>query len=200
MVPVPQAYREAGYTGNDQSRSQLRRSPHVDARISWLLANRVEQDTCARHRQEKKITDSRLRLLAQVERLAESNIADLIAWDRKPILAPDGSVEGYQDEIVATPSRKLSRATLSTVKSVTTKSGALKVELHDKLNPLALWAKILGMTTDAAPVQNVTVNTVNVGQERALEIARRLAFLLDSANATAPMIEGEPVNTSDTSE
>lgn len=162
--------------------------------------DRVEQDTKARLRREKKVGDSRLRLLEEVERLAKSNIAELVAWDRKPVLGADGSVEGFRDELITTPSSKLSRATLSTVKSVTTKSGALKIELHGKDNPLNLWAKILGMTVDAAPVNQVTVNQVNIGDSNALEAARRLAFILSNAQASGPLIEGEPVRTAEPSE
>lgn len=199
MVPVPEAYRQAGYSGTDQARSQLRRSLDVDERIKWLLADRVNASTRARLGREKKIEDSRLRLLREVERLATSNIAELVAWDRKPVLAADGTVEGFADEIITTPSKHLSRATLATVKSVTTKAGALKLELHGKENPLALWAKILGVGLEQPMTVNVDARTVNLGQQNALEIARRLAFIMGNA-VSSPLIEGEVAKPSEPSE
>ena len=78
---------------------------------------------------------------------------------------------------------------------MTTKSGSLKIEFHDKIAALTQMAKILGMTPDAAPA-NVTVNQLNVSQapDTALELARKLAFAIEAANQlalTAPVIEGE---------
>jgi len=53
-IPTPEAYRRAGYSGGDDSRWDLRRSADVDARVNWLLADRVRRDTERRHKSEKK--------------------------------------------------------------------------------------------------------------------------------------------------
>jgi hypothetical protein len=200
MVPVADAYQRAGYKGNEFTRSQLRRSPDVDARVKWLLADRVRAQTETRQRGEKKIVDARLRLMREFERVAYSSLGDVVAWDRKPVLADDGSVQGYADELVTTPSRRLGPDKMAAIKSVTTKAGNLKIEYHDKLNAMNGLAKILGMTVDASPAPSVTVNTINIGEEKALEVARRLAFLLGNAAPAGPLIEGEAVKTGDKSE
>lgn len=200
MVPVPEAYRQAGYTGGDVSRHELRRSADVDARISWLLADRVKQDTAARHRGEKKIVDARLRLVREFERVAYSSVGDVVQWDRKPVLGEDGSVQGYADTVTATPSRNLGAGKMAAIKSVTTKSGALKIDFHDKISAMNGLAKVLGMTPEAATVQQVTVNQVNLGDVNALEAARRLAFIMGRAAASPLLIEGETVKTSEPSE
>ena len=78
------------------------------------------------------------------------------------------------------------------VKSVTTKSGALKFEVHDKLPALGQLAKVTGLTQDATT--QVTVNQLNVSQgpETALELARKLAFALASAQRAALAAPTEP--------
>lgn len=195
MVPVKVAYERCGYAGGDQARTQLRCDLEVDARVKWLLANRVRVMTEASVRGEKKIVDSRLRLVREFERIAYSSLGDVVAWDRTPILGPDGSIEGFADELTATPSKHLPRSTMAAIKSVTTKAGNLKIDMHDKLNAMNGLAKILGMTLDAAPVaQSVTVNQINVGATPALELARRVAFLLGQAGASSEpaTIEHQP--------
>lgn len=165
-----------------------------------MLADRVRAQTETRQRGEKKIVDARLRLMREFERVAYSSLGDVVAWDRKPVLADDGSVQGYADELVTTPSRRLGPDKMAAIKSVTTKAGNLKIEYHDKLNAMNGLAKILGMTVDASPAPSVTVNTINIGEEKALEVARRLAFLLGNAAPAGPLIEGEAVKTGDKSE
>lgn len=181
-VPVPDAYRRAGYSGGDDARWDLRRSAEVDLRVNWLLQDRIRADTAARQRGEKKIVDARLRLIREFERVAYSSIGDLVQWDRKPVHGKDGSVEGFRDELVVTPSARLGRGTMATIRSVTTKSGALKIDFHEKVNAMNSLAKILGMGVEpVAP--NVTVNNLNVGDASAFDSARRLAFLLANLDA-----------------
>jgi Terminase small subunit len=180
------AYTRAGYSGNDTSRQQLRRQADVDARINWIIRQRIESDAALRHRAEKPIADARLRLVRELEKIAYSDIRQLVQWDKQPVLDPDGNVVGERDRMTVTPSHRLKPGAAATVKSVTTKSGALKFDVHDKLNALNTLAKILGVTTDAPPpVQSVTVNQVNVGPSNALEAARRLAFALAAAQQAA---------------
>ena len=201
-VPVDIAYREAGYKGGQDARGELRRAWDVDARVKALLVHRVDSDTRARHAGEKKIVDLRTRVLRELERVAFSDARDLVQWDRKPILGPDGEVQGFTDEMIATPSRKLTKEQAASIKSVTTKSGAIKFDVHDKLNALEKLGKALGLFQDAAPpAQSVTVNQLNVGDVNAVDAARRVAFLLSGLQA-APLaspgqvIEGEPVKPS----
>src|SRR5271170_208268 len=62
------AYEIAGFAGKSSRLPwQLRHKPAVDARVSWLLAQRIEADTRARHRNEKPIADARLRLIRELE-------------------------------------------------------------------------------------------------------------------------------------
>jgi hypothetical protein len=112
----------------------------------------------------------------------------------------EGNVTGFEDVLVSTPSHKLNRDAAATVKSVTTKSGNLKLDVHDKIAALNSLAKITGMLADATPA-NLTVNQLNVSQspDTALELARKLAFAIAAAeHATqrsppGPLIEGEKV-------
>jgi hypothetical protein len=86
--------------------------------------------------------------------------------------------------MTVTPSHRLKPGVAATVKSVTTKSGALKFDVHDKLNALMQLGKILGLYTDAASATattNVQVNQVNIGGNNALEAVRRLAFAIQKA-------------------
>lgn len=123
----------------------------------------------------------------------------MVQWDREPELDQDGNVIGFKDVMKVTPSRLLTKEQTAMVKSVTTKAGALKFEVHDKLAALGQLAKITGLTQDAAPT--VTVNQLNVSQgaDTALELARRLAFAIAAAERAAqrsppgPHIEGEKV-------
>ena len=154
--------------------------------MTWLLAKRIEADTRARHRTEEKIADARLRLIGELERVAYSDVRDVVQWDREPELDQNGNVIGFKDAMKVTPSHLLSKEQATQVRSVTTKSGALKFEVHDKLAALAQLAKILGVAPEpqSQTVNNATVNVqqVNIGgADNALEAARRLAFALAKA-------------------
>jgi hypothetical protein len=168
--------------------------------VNWLLAQRIEADTKARHRTEKKITDSRLRLIRELERIAFSDPRDVMQWERVPVLDSEGNVLGWRDEVIATPSRLLSADQAAQVRSVTTKGGALKIEAHDKLAALEKLARILGVYQEppVAASSTVTVNQVNIGQANALEAVRRLAFALAKAQhlraADGPAVEGDRGN------
>jgi hypothetical protein len=80
-----------------------------------------------------------------------------VQWNCEPDLDGDGNVIGFKDTMKVTPSHRLSAAQAAAVKSVTTKSGNLKLDVHDKHTALQSLAKILGFTTEAAPVQQVNV-------------------------------------------
>jgi Terminase small subunit len=198
-VPVAVAYQRAGYLGGEVSRSQLRRSSDVDARVSWLLAKRIEDDTKARHKAEKKIPDARERVIRELERLAFNDVRDLVQWDKRAVLDDDGQVVGFQDIMVVKPSRLMTPDQAASVRSVTTRAGQLKFETHDKLGALEKLAKVLGLYVEptAPPVsQSVTVNQVNFNSDNALEAARRLAFALAKAaqmDQTGQLLVGHAV-------
>lgn len=110
---------------------------------------------------------------------------------------------GFKDTMKVTPSHLLTKEQVAQVRSVTTKSGALKFEVHDKLAALGQLAKIAGLTQDATP--QVTVNQLNVSQspDTALELARKLAFAIAAAEHAAlaapqrATIEGEDGDATD---
>jgi hypothetical protein len=182
------AYEMAGFTGKSPRLAwELRHKPCIDARITWLLAQRIEADTRARRRADQNITDARLRLIRELERIAYSDVRDVVQWDREAELDRDGNVIGFKDTMKVTPSRRLTRCQAAQVKSVTTKSGSLKIEVHDKLGAIAQLAKILGVAPEPQPqtTHNTQVNVgqVNVGQkDNALETMRRIAFAIALAN------------------
>jgi hypothetical protein len=182
-VKVADAYLLSGYRGGPRERWELRNAPEVAARIGFLLQSRVEADTIARHRPEKKIADIRLRVIRELERLAFADVRNVVQWDRKPQFSPKGDVVGIADEIVAMPSHLLSASAAAGIRSVTTKSGALKIDMHDKLGALEKLAKAIGLFQDAAPLPpSVTVNHLNIAGNDAVEAVRRVAFLLAAAD------------------
>jgi hypothetical protein len=195
------AYEIAGFAGKSPRLSwQLRHRQHVDARINWLLAKRIEDDTKARHKAEKQIPDARARLIRELERLAYTDLRDVVSWDRKPILDSEtGQVSGFEDVMVVRPSHLLTADQAASFRSVTTKAGALKFETHDKLGAIDKLMRILGLVTEHHGVtlsQAVTLNQVNLNGDNALEAARRLAFALEKARQmglAGPVIEGSAV-------
>jgi hypothetical protein len=205
-VNVDQAYREAGYAGNSASRRELRCSADVDARIRWLLAERIESDARVRAPGIKEEQDARLRLIHELEAIAYVDPGDLMQWDRDPVFDNEGNVIGYRDLLEITPSKHLTKAQRSAVKSVSRtvkRDGTtVKIDLNGKLEALNQLARILGMTQpDAPPASSTTINNTQVnvlgGQaETALEAARRLAFAIEKAARAAPLLEptatGEP--------
>ncbi len=191
--PAQVAYKRAGYTGGDDARWDLRRSPEVDLRVNWLLEERIKEQTRARHRREKKLDDLRTRVLLELERVAFADARDVVQWDRRAKVDADGNVMGFEDVIIPRPSRLLTKDQAAQVKSVATKSGTVKFETHDKIQALEKLAKILGLYQDAPPssaTNNVQVNQVNIGVTSALEAARRLAFAL--AKAQQAQVLGRP--------
>jgi hypothetical protein len=194
-VNVDVAYREAGYIGNSASRRELRCSADVDARIKWLLVQRIEADAQARARVIEKEHDARLRLIKHLEALAYSDTRDVVQWDRDPLIDEDGTLVGWRDRMEVTPSRLLTREQAAMVRSVTTKSGGIKFEVIDRLTALEKLAKVLGLPLDVTP-QTVTNTQVNVahmnvsGNETALEAVRRLAFAIQKAARVHPSLEG----------
>lgn len=192
------AYELAGFAGKSPRLPwQLRHKPAVDARINRLLEKRIEEDTRARHKAERKIPETRERVIRELERMAFNDVRDLVAWDKRAVLDEEGQVIGFEDIMVVKPSRLMTPDQAAGVRSVTTKSGALKFEMHDKLGALEKLAKVLGLYQEPAaptPVQSVTLNQINFNNDNALEAARRLAFALAKA---AQMDQGRPLPVGD---
>jgi hypothetical protein len=185
-VNVDIAYREAGYMGNSASRRELRCSADVDARIKWLLVQRIEADAQARARVIEKQHDARLRLIERLEAIAYADPRDIVQWDVESTFDRRGNVTGERPVMKITPSRLLTRDQAALLKTVTTKNGGLKFEVNDQLAALIQLAKMFGMMADpaAATVTNTQVNVGQVnfnGEMNALEAARRLAFALAKA-------------------
>ena len=103
-----------------------------------------------------------------------------------------GNVVGFEDAVTPTPSHRLKAGQAASVKSVSMRPSGLKVELHDKLAALDKLGRLLGLFQDAAPAPSVTVNQMNVGEQPALELARKLAFALAAAQRPAIAAPAEP--------
>ena len=99
------------------------------------------------------------------------------------MLSPDGEVLDVEDRISVTASDKLSPGAATAVKGVFQKGGHVRVELHDKQAALLALAKHLKLFDDPPRPQTVTVNQVNVGERSALEVAKRVAFMLGALRA-----------------
>jgi hypothetical protein len=154
-------------------------------------------DTTRRLRTEKTIDDARVRLIRELERLAYSDLRQLVKWGRKAIVNDQGDVTGFEDQVIAASSESLSRDAAAMVKSVTTKSGSLKIEAHDKLGALEKLAKVLGLYQPDAPppVAPVTIGQMNVvGGANSLDSIRKIGFMLASLAKQGALIEGETVN------
>ena len=199
-LPVTEAYKAAGYQGNARSRQELRAARDVDARIRWLLAERYESQNRSRSKNAAKEADARLRLIRELESLAYSDIRDVIQWDREPTFDKLGNVTGERTKVDITPSKHLTKEQAALVRSIQqTKFGAVKFETHPKIDALKALASILGLTGNDLPpgatiTNNTQVNVAAVGDTPAIEIARRLAFILERAHqASPPAIESHAV-------
>ncbi len=99
------------------------------SRISQVGAN-----ARAVQRAEEKIVDARLRLIRELERLAYSDVRDLIQWDTEPTFDREGNLNGERPILKVTPARLLTRDQAAQVRSVTTKTGSVKFEMNNKLD------------------------------------------------------------------
>ena len=164
------------------------------------MGERIRAEHAARARTVEKENDARLRLVRELERIAYSDVRDVIQWDVEPAIDKDGTIIGERPVMRVTPSHLLTKEQAAQVRALTTKSGGLRFETHDKLGALAQLARILGLIQpqEAAPsttINNTQINVAAAGETNALEMARRLAFALEKAAralpATAPAaIEG----------
>ena len=188
-TPTKDAYRAAGFKGvSGYARWRLRHAPEVDQRISWLVNERVKAQTAASvRRPEKKKLDAKARAIRELERIAYADPRDVIEWEPLPVMLPDGTVE-IRNVMKVVPSASLSPDVAATIKGVTTKSGNIKLEQHDKLKALDMLARMEGLYPEPEPPApppsaNVTLNQVNVGERSALEVTKRVAFMLGALRA-----------------
>jgi hypothetical protein len=103
-------------------------------------------------------------------------------------------VTGFESSLQVKDSAKLSREARAAIRSVFTKAGALRIDMHDKLAALVALHKIL-TGKDDLPSQSLTINQTNLGKVDALDAARKVAFLLAAARAQAlpgPILDAVP--------
>ncbi len=197
-VPAETAYKEAGYKGNARSRKALRTAPDLDARVRWLLNERIRADAAIRAKAIQRESDARRRLIAELESVAYVDIGDIVQWDRQPRFDAEGALAGWEEVVEITPSKHLTkaqRAAVKTVQRTVRKDGTtLRIDTNGKLEALGLLAKILGLTQpDAAPGPSTTINATQInvaagGGETAMDAARRLAFALERAARALPPV------------
>src|ERR1700729_3617828 len=81
------AYEIAGFTGKSRRLSwELRHRPVVDARIASLLESRVQADTRAYRRREKRHGDVLDRAIRELEAIAFQDVREVADWRREPVL------------------------------------------------------------------------------------------------------------------
>lgn len=186
-VPVDQAYRQAGYKGGDHSRRALRNCLDIDERIKFLVGKRIEDDARNRAKKAGRLPALRDRVTRELERIAFSDLRDLVQWDRKPVYDDQGNVVEIAEELRVTPSRMISADAAANIMTVRKFGKGVQVETHSKMAALDKLAKMLGLYQDAGPasiVNNATqinIGTAPTAQDNALEAARRLAFAIAKA-------------------
>jgi hypothetical protein len=166
-----------------------KRTPGGSVKPSLDASVRIKADTRARHRQDKRIADSKLRLIRELERIAFCDPRDVMQWDRVPEFDSEGNVLGWRDQVTATPSHFLTAAQAAQVRSITTKKGSVTFQVHDKLAALDKLARVLGVYHEPpTPAPAVMVNQLNIGGDNALEAVRRLAFAIAKAQNTQSLL------------
>ena len=112
---------------------------------------------------------------------------------REPVLSADGEVLETADRVSVLPSNRLSVDAAASIKNVFTKSGQVRVEMHDKQSALLALAKHLRLfEEESAPT--LTLNQVNMGGMNAIEAAQRVAFLLASVAAGRAELKSLPIS------
>lgn len=193
-VKLQEAYRQAGYQGNESARRRLRCQPDIDARVMALLERQIEDDAKARHKRETPAQDRKARILSELEAIAFSDIRDTLQWTTEPVFNDQGEQVGFRPKATLTPSHMLAQSQAAGIKRVFFKAGELNVEWQDKSAALEKLAKIEGLFTDGPSIlnDNRSQTVINVGSDNAREAIKRLAFALAKAKEhqelSAPMI------------
>ncbi len=182
---LERAHELAGFKPDRKTAWSLRHRPDISRRIDAILKERIEVDTRRRARREKKEEALRDQVLAELGRIAFADVRDVVRWGREAVTSPDGEVLEVCDRVSVIPSDRLPSDAAAAVKNVFTKSGQVRIEMHDKHAALVSLAKHLGLFGDASSAQPVTINQTNIGDIPALDAARKVAFLLAAARAQA---------------
>ena len=151
------AYERAGFAGKSRRLSwELRHRPEVDARIAWLLQERVKADTRAYRRREKQHGDLMDRAIRELEAIAFHDIREVADWRREVRVNVDGEVIGADSSLVIRDAADLPACASKAIKSVFLKGGALRIDMHDKRQALVDLVKLL-KGDDIAPPGNVKI-------------------------------------------
>jgi hypothetical protein len=185
-----EAHEEAGFDGKSQAAAwQMRHSAPVDARITWLLNERVKADTRTFLRRKRGDGDLLARALQKLDDIMSTDVREIVDWRREPVLNDNGEVVDITETVAVKDSAKISARAASAIRGVFTKSGRIRLELHDQRAAAAEIVKLLS-GNDAQPASNVTVNQINMmGQTDALEAAKRVSFLLAAARSREPAVK-----------
>jgi hypothetical protein len=184
---LQEAHGGAGFKGSSHAAAwQLRHTPEVDARIRWLLKERVKADERTFARRQKMKGDLLERAIKELEKIAFSDIGETLAWRNEAVTNASGEVTGVRETLALRDSSSMPAEARAAVKSLFMKGDRIRLEMHDKR--LALEGPIKALKgDDVATKPNVTVNQLNLGQMGALEVAQRVAFLLAVAGNGLPV-------------
>lgn len=185
-----EAHDEAGFDGKSQAAAwQMRHSAPVDARITWLLNERVKAESHRFTRRQKSKGDLLDRAMKELEAIAFVDIREVIDWRRSAITNADGEVTEISEDVQVRDASAIPASAAKAIKGVFLKSGKLRVEMHDKRQALVDIVKALSGSDGALQPSSVTVNQINVGGTDALEAAKRVSFLLAAARAREPAVK-----------
>ena len=132
------------------------------------------------------------RALQKLDDIMSTDVREIVDWRREPVLNAEGEVVEIAETMALKDAHALSPKAAAAIKSVFTKAGALRVELHDQRAAAVEIVKLLS-GSDAQPASNITVNQVNVGNVDAVTAAQRVAFLMAAASSRQPAPSPAPV-------
>lgn len=186
-MKLQEAHKLAGFTGATHAAAfNMRHRPEIDARIRWLLSERVKVDSHRYARRQNRKGDLLQRALAKLDDIMSTDVRELVDWRKEAVLNAAGEVVEVVERMSVKDASAISAKAASAIKGLITKGGRLQVELHDQRAAATDIVRLL-TGSDAQPAGNVTVNQVNVGAVSAADAAQRVMFLLASvANRIPP--------------
>lgn len=195
---VVYAHQSAGFEGRSEAAAfQLRRDAEIDARITWMLQQRVEAHNRGFARRQNQKGDLLERVVKRLEAIAMTDLAEIADWRTEAFVDEKGETQVKQ-RLRVKDANAISPAARAAIKGAFLKSGEIRLEMHDQRAALESLAKIL-KGDDVATSNNITVNQVNVGQVSATDAAQRIAFLLAAAAnrmPSTPLLDVTPVHNS----
>lgn len=196
---LQEAHNISGFRGSSHAAAwQLRHTPEVDARIRWLLKERVKAENARFARRQKMKGDLLERVVKELEAIAFCDIGEVVDLRKEPVLNDAGEVVEVRDALRIRETASMPAEARKAIKALFMKSGQVRIEMADKRAALETLARIL--KGDDAATSNVTnVTQVNVGAMSATDVAQRIAFLLAAAAArppSEPLIEAQPIRKS----